>query len=204
MDILRATYTTHPMHEAFQHDVFQMLIAVVLSQRATDAMTIPVAKKLFEVAPAPQAIVELPLVELEKIIRPIGFFHQKAVALKKLSSAILEKHGGKVPTIEEQLLALPQVGRKTANIILTMFFETPQIAVDVHVHRITNRLGWVRTKTPEQTEVELTRIIPKDYIEMTNQVFVRHGQVLCRPVAPWCSRCPVLQYCKRVGVTASR
>lgn len=204
MKILEETYTTHPMHEAFQHDPFQMLIAVVLSQRATDAMTIPVAQLLFKHAPTPQQILELPLKKLEEIIRPIGFFHQKASALKKLSAAIIEKHDGEVPAKEEALLGLPQVGRKTANIILTMFFKTPQIAVDVHVHRIANRLGWIKTTAVEETEIELTRLIPKDFLEITNTVFVRHGQETCRPVAPWCSRCPVAAYCPRVGVAISR
>jgi endonuclease-3 len=139
--ILQKTYTTHPMHEAFKDDAFQMLIAVVLSQRATDAMTIPVAHTLFEVAPTPHAIATFPQHELEKILRPIGFFHAKAAAIQKLSRAILEKHHGKVPQFEVDLLALPQVGRKTANIMLTLFFGKPQIAVDVHVHRITHRLG---------------------------------------------------------------
>ncbi len=204
MQILKETYTDHPMHEAFQHDPFQMLIAVVLSQRATDAMTIPVAQHLFKNAPTPQAIIKMPLEKLEQIIRPIGFFHAKAAALKKLSAAIVEKHAGKVPSTEEFLLGLPQVGRKTANIMLTMFFKKPQIAVDVHVHRITHRLGWVDTKTVEDTEVELTRLIPREFLDITNVVFVRHGQDTCRPVAPWCSRCPVAAYCPRVGVALSR
>lgn len=204
MQILKKTYTDHPMHEAFQHDPFQMLIAVVLSQRATDAMTIPVAQHLFKNAPTPQEIVAMPLHKLEQIIRPIGFFRTKAAALKKLSAAIVEKHAGKVPSKEESLLDLPQVGRKTANIMLTMFFKKPQIAVDVHVHRITHRLGWLDTKTVEQTEIELTRLIPQEYLDVTNIVFVRHGQETCRPVAPWCSRCPVSAYCQRVGVALSR
>jgi endonuclease-3 len=204
MEILLKTYLDHPMHEAFKHDVFHMLVAVILSQRATDAMTIPVAKNLFATAPTPRALAKLPLQKIEAIIKPIGFYHQKAAALKKLSAILVEQYHGKVPSKEEQLLALPQVGRKTANIILTMFFDTPQIAVDVHVHRIANRLGWIRTKTPEETECELTRIIPKEFHERANHVFVRHGQVTCRPLSPWCSRCPVRIYCKRVGVTTSR
>ncbi len=192
------------MHEAFGDDPFCMLVAVVLSQRATDAMTIPVAHKLFQKAKTPQEIVELSSKTMETILHPIGFYRQKTRALKALSRMLIEKFDSKVPSTEQELLSLPQVGRKTANIILTLFFHTPQIAVDTHVHRITNRLGWVTTKTPEETERELTKIIPAHYIPIVNQVFVRHGQDVCKPIAPWCSKCPVYIYCKRVGVTGSR
>jgi endonuclease-3 len=201
---LQKTYTSHPMHEAFKHDVFHMLIAVVLSQRATDAMTIPVAQSLFRKAPTPQAIVKLPLSSLEAILRPIGFFHAKATALKKLSQHLIDHHRGRVPHTEAELLAIPQVGRKTANILLTLFFNTPQIAVDVHVHRITQRLGWLTSKTPEETEGKLTKLIPKHLIPDTNRIFVRHGQEICKPVSPKCSICPVEGYCKKVGVARSR
>jgi endonuclease-3 len=202
--ILQKTYTTHPMHEAFKDDAFQMLIAVVLSQRATDAMTIPVAHTLFEVAPTPHAIATFPQHELEKILRPIGFFHAKAAAIQKLSRAILEKHHGKVPQFEVDLLALPQVGRKTANIMLTLFFGKPQIAVDVHVHRITHRLGWVKTKNPEETELALTQLIPHQLIHDVNRVFVRHGQEICKPLSPKCSICPIQIYCPKIGISNSR
>ena len=204
MDILRRTYVTHPMHEAFKHDSFQMLVAVVLSQRATDAMTIPVAKNLFTLAPTPQKLANLPVKTLENMVKPIGFYHAKATALQKLSHALIAKHNGKVPSTEVDLLALPQVGRKTANIMLTLFFNTPQIAVDVHVHRIAHRLGWTNTKTPEETERALTKLIPRQYIHDVNRVFVRHGQDICRPLHPWCSRCPIAHYCKRVGVVSPR
>lgn len=181
-----------------------MLVAVILSQRATDAMTIPVAQTLFQTAPTPQAIVRLKIQTLENIIKPIGFFRAKAKAIQKLSHMLIEKFSGQVPNTESDLLSLPQVGRKTANIMLTLFFNTPQIAVDVHVHRITHRLGWVNTKTVDETEVALTNIIPKDLIYDVNRVFVRHGQEICRPISPKCSICPVKKYCKRVEVTQSR
>ncbi|KKS31270.1 MAG: Endonuclease III [Candidatus Amesbacteria bacterium GW2011_GWA2_42_12] len=204
LKILQKTYLTHPMHEAFKHDPFQMLVAVVLSQRATDAMTIPVAKRLFNQAGTPAEIAQLSTEKLEAILRPIGFFHAKAAAIQKLSKIIVEKFDGKVPTTEVELLSLPQVGRKTANIMLTLFFNTPQIAVDVHVHRITHRLGWVRTKTTDETEVALTKLIPKKFIHDVNRVFVRHGQVICKPISPKCSICPIQQYCTQVGVMSSR
>ncbi len=202
--ILQKTYLTHPMHEAFKHDPFHMLIAVVLSQRATDAMTIPVAKALFAQAETPTKILQLPLTKLETILRPIGFFHAKAAALKKLSQLIVTNFHGKVPKTKTDLLSLPQVGRKTANIMLTLFFNTPQIAVDVHVHRITHRLGWVHAKTPDETEVALTKLIPKHFIHDVNRVFVRHGQEVCKPVSPKCSICPINTYCPKIGVKTSR
>lgn len=201
MEILHKTYPDHPMHQAFGNDPFQMLVAVILSQRATDAMTIPVAASLFMVAPTVHDIAKIDLHLLENIIRPIGFFHQKARALKKLANTLLKKHQGLVPSSESELLALPQVGRKTANIMLTLFFHTPQIAVDVHVHRITHRLGWIATRSVEETEKDLSECIPKKYIPITNQVFVRHGQEICRPIHPKCSQCPIEKYCKKVGLT---
>ena len=204
LSILQKTYLTHPMHEAFKHSSFQMLVAVVLSQRATDAMTIPVAKALFAQAGTPKKILHLPLKKLETILRPIGFFHAKAAALKKHSHVIETNFHGKVPQTEVELLSLPQVGRKTANIMLTLFFKTPQIAVDVHVHRISHRLGWTRTKTTDETEVALTKLIPKNLIYDVYRVFVRHGQEICKPVSPKCSICPIHIYCSKVGVKTSR
>jgi len=204
LDILFQTYPSHPMHEAFQHNPFHMLIAVVLSQRATDARTIPVAQHLFTFADTPLKIIQLPIVKLEEILHPIGFYQHKALALKKLSQQLIERFDGKVPSTEEELLSLPQVGRKTANIMLTMFFNTPQIAVDVHVHRITNRIGWIQTQKPEETEQQLTAIIPNDKVNRVNEVLVRHGQEICRPIRPKCSICPINTYCKKVGVETSR
>lgn len=204
MDILHRMYPNHPMHQAFGDDPFKMLVAVVLSQRATDAMTIPTASALFARAATPKAMLTLSDAEMEQAIRKIGFYRQKTKALKKLCAVLLDKWNGEVPSTEEGLLSLPQVGRKTANIILTLFFRTPQIAVDIHVHRITHRLGWVDTKTPEETERVLTKRIPKKYIPMTNQVFVRHGQEICRPTSPLCSKCPIERYCPKVGVGRHR
>lgn len=198
--LLRTSYPTLPMHEVHGHDPFQMLVAVVLSQRARDAVTVPTASLLFQRIHTPQQLLDLPLKELEAIIKPIGFQVAKAVALKKLAKSLVEKYNGIVPSTEEELLSLPQVGRKTANIILTTFFDTPQIAVDIHVHRITNRLGWIRTTSVEDTEQELTWIIPKELHEVVNQVFVAHGQHICLPRTPRCSTCPVEKYCLKVGV----
>lgn len=188
------------MHEIHGHDPFRMLVAVILSQRARDSVTVPLASTLFATASTPQEFVDLSLEKLEKIIHPIGFYHAKALAIKKLAHMLIEKFDGQVPRTEHELLMLPSVGRKTANIILTTFFDTPQIAVDIHVHRITNRLEWVRTKTPEQTEKELTALIPKKFHAIVNRVFVAHGQQICLPRNPKCEECPIEKYCKREGL----
>lgn len=198
--ILDKTYPTLPMHEIHGHDPFQLLVAVILSQRARDSVTVPEAQKLFATHRTPQDFVKIPTLELEHKIRKIGFYKIKSQAIKKLSLILLEKHDGNVPGTEKELLELPHVGRKTANIILTTFFDTPQIAVDIHVHRITNRLGWVVTNKPKQTEQALTALIPRKWRPIVNRVFVAHGQSICLPRSPRCSTCPVERYCQKVGV----
>lgn len=203
LSILDTTYPTIAMHEVHGHDPFQMLVAVILSQRSRDSVTVPVAKQLFENTKTPQDFVSIPQKDLEEKIRAIGFYRAKADGIKKLSKILVEKYDGHVPAKEEDLLSLPHVGRKTANIILTTFFDTPQIAVDIHVHRITNRLGWVTTSKPEETEKALTKRIPKNLHSIVNRVFVAHGQTICLPRVPKCSVCPVRTYCPRVGVNSS-
>jgi endonuclease III len=200
LSILDRTYPTIAMHEVHGHDPFQLLVAVILSQRSRDSVTVPTAQKLFETVKTPADFVRIPQVELEQKIRAIGFYTAKAAAIKKLSAILIEKYNGQVPSREGDLLSLPHVGRKTANIILTTFFDTPQIAVDIHVHRITNRLGWVKTTKPEETEKELTRLIPKKWHSIVNRVFVAHGQTICLPRVPKCSSCPVEKYCQKVGI----
>ncbi len=200
LEILSRVYPTIPMHEVHAKNPFRLLVAVVLSQRARDSVTVPTAAKLFERITTANDLMELPIGELETIIKPIGFHHTKALALKKLARVLVENYDGVVPNTEKELLLLPQVGRKTANILLTEFFHTPQIAVDIHVHRITNRLGWVKTTQPETTEKELTHLIPKKWHQIVNRVFVMHGQHVCFPRNPNCTVCPILKYCKRVGL----
>lgn len=200
LTILDRIYPTIPMHEVHATSPFRLLVAIILSQRAKDTVTVPLTKKLFERVTTPEDLVALPLLELESIIRPIGFYHSKAKSLHDLAKVLIAHHQGTVPQTEAELLALPRVGRKTANILLTQFFHTPQIAVDTHVHRITNLLGWIHTKTPEQTEKELTKLIPKKWHTMVNRVFVMHGQHICLPRQPHCTHCPILLYCKRVGL----
>lgn len=189
-----------PMHEVHGHDPFQLLVAVILSQRSRDSVTVPLAVNLFRVARTPQEFNRLPLERLETLIQSIGFYKTKALAIKNCSQILVAKYNGQVPQTEAELLSLPHVGRKTANIILTTFFDTPQIAVDIHVHRITNRLGWVQTTKPEDTENKLTICIPKKLHAIVNRVFVAHGQTVCLPRNPRCHTCPIEKYCKKAGL----
>ena len=184
------------MARAFR-DPFQFLVAVMLSARSKDSATIPVAKALFTRAPTPAAIVTLERHEIETILRPIGFFRVKAIYLQGLSLKVLERG---MPTTFEELVTLPGVSRKTANVVLSQFYGEPAIAVDIHVHRITNRLGWVWTKTPEETEHALQKIVPRERWKDVNRLLVQHGQTICLPRKPKCSECPISQYCEKIGV----
>lgn len=202
LSILDQTYPTIAMHEVHGHDPFHLLIAVILSQRSRDSVTVPTATKLFAVAPTPLALAALPPHEVETIIHPLGFSSQRAKNIQAVARLLVEKYHSQVPSTEQELLSLPSVGRKTANILLTTFFGKAQIAVDVHVQRITNRLGWIRTTDPRTTEEKLTALIPKQFHGIVNRVFVAHGQTICLPRIPRCTTCPIKLYCDRVGVVS--
>lgn len=183
---------------------FQKLIATLLSARTRDSTTIPIVQETFKHYPTPKDFVTLPQPKLEKMIYGIGFYRTKAKHIKKLSAILLEKYNGHVPRTMEELTSLPGVGRKTAHCVLAYAFHQPAIAVDTHVHRISNRLGWVRTKTPEETELKLQKLIPQRLWTTVNAVFVAHGQSICAPINPKCAICPVKQYCvygrKKLGL----
>jgi endonuclease-3 len=187
-----------------RHKPFYILISTVLSARNRDEMTVKAVRKLFAKYRTPKQIASAPLKKLEPLIKQSGFYRTKARRIKEISKIILEKYKGKVPSTMEQLVALPGVGRKTAGCVMVYAFGKHAIPVDTHVHKISNRLGWVETKTPEQTEKELMKIIPKKYWLDVNEVLVIHGQTVCTPVAPKCSKCSILKYCRRVGVTTAR
>lgn len=203
LSILDQHYPTLPMHEVHGHDPFHLLIAVLLSQRSRDQVVVPLASRLFSHYPTVQAMNTASIQEIQELIKPAGFYVGKASAIKAISRILVEKYGGNVPSSEAELLSLPGVGRKTANIVLTSCFNTPQIAVDIHVHRITHRLGWVTTTTVLETEHALTQLIPKQFHARVNRVFVAHGQTLCLPRSPICSQCPIRTYCPRLGVQTS-
>jgi endonuclease-3 len=183
---------------------YQILIATILSLRTKDTLTAQIAPKLFALADNPHEMVLLSLEEIVEIIYPVGFYRNKAKSILAVSQKLIDDHEGKVPDDLEALLELPGVGRKTANLVVTAGFNKPGICVDTHVHRISNRWGYVQTKTPEQTEFALRDKLPQEYWIEYNGLLVSMGQNLCTPISPWCSQCAVSQFCSRVGVERSR
>jgi len=184
---------------------FQVLISCILSLRTKDTTTGPAAKRLFKMAKTPKAMLKLSNKKIEKLIFPVGFYPTKAKYIKKTCRILVEKYNSKVPDKEEELLKLPGIGRKCMGIVMCYGFgKNSHIPVDTHVHKLTNRLGWVKTKTPEKTEQELIKIIPRKYWHDLNNLLVTHGQNVCVPVSPFCSKCYIRKYCPRVGVKKSR
>jgi endonuclease-3 len=187
-----------------EKDPFLVLIGCILSLRTKDEVTEAAMDRLTHRARTPQEILALPVQELERIIYPVGFYRTKARTIQEISRTVLEKYSGKVPHTMDQLLSFKGVGRKTANIVLTEGFNKAGIAVDTHVHRISNRLGVVSTRNPNQTEDALRTVLPRKYWKIYNMLLVTHGKRTCAPLSPFCSRCPIYAFCKRVGVPRSR
>ncbi len=185
-------------------DPFRVLVSCLLSLRTKDETTGPAARRLFALASTPQDMLALSARQIEAAIYPVGFYRVKARTLIDLSRTLVERYGGAVPNDLAELLTLKGVGRKTANLVLTQGFQKPGICVDTHVHRISNRWGYVRTANPHATEMALRRKLPAEYWLEYNDLLVAFGQTLCAPISPWCSRCPVAEYCPRRGVTRSR
>jgi len=183
---------------------FETLVSTILSLRTKDKVTEAASRRLLERAPTPRAVAGLSEGVVEKLIYPVGFYRTKAKNLLATCRIILDDHGGKVPRDMEALLKLPGVGRKTANLVLTVGFGDYGICVDTHVHRISNIWGYVKTKTPEETEFALRGKLPPKHWITYNDILVTFGQNLCVPVSPWCSRCPVARYCPRIGLKRSR
>jgi endonuclease-3 len=183
---------------------FETLVSTILSLRTKDAVTEVASRRLLARAPSPAAIAALPARTIERLIYPVGFYRTKARSLRATCRLLLERHGGAVPRTLEELLALPGVGRKTANLVLTIGHDEYGICVDTHVHRITNLWGYVATRSPDETEMALRGKLPRRHWKTYNDLLVTFGQNLCVPVSPWCSRCPVSRYCERVGLTRSR
>lgn len=183
---------------------FHILIATILSLRTKDTLTAVVSPRLFAAADTPAAMLALSEEQIAELIYPVGFYRTKARSIREICAILLERYGGAVPADLEALLALPGVGRKTANLVLTMGFELPGICVDTHVHRICNRWGYLETKTPEETEFALRAKLPPQYWIAINGLLVTLGQNICHPTSPKCSQCPVAAYCARIGVTRSR
>ncbi|MDE3019195.1 MAG: endonuclease III [Nitrospirota bacterium] len=185
-------------------DPFQILIACVLSLRTKDKTTAEASQRLFALASDPATMVQLPLRRIETAIYPVGFYRTKAKQIREICRRLLDVYGGSVPDEIDALLTLKGVGRKTANLVVTVGYQKPGICVDIHVHRISNRWGYIKTKTPEESEQALRRKLPRQYWITYNDLLVPFGQNICQPVSPWCSKCKLVAYCDRKGVTKSR
>ena len=183
------------------HTPFRTLVFIMLSARSTDARTYQVCKNLFDIADTPEGVLKIKREKLKKILHPIGFYNTKTKNLVETSGKIIEQFNGSVPDNRKELMSLPGVGRKTANLVLNTVFGKKEIGVDVHVHKIANRLGWVKTKNHKQTELELKKLLPEKLWKKCNLIFVGYGQTVCTTKNPKCSECVVKKYCKRVGVS---
>ncbi len=185
-------------------DPYKVLISTVLSLRTKDEVTHKASERLYKKASTPWEMVKLSPNEIEKLIYPVGFYKRKAKNIIEISKILIEKYDGKVPDDIDELLKLPGVGRKTANLVVTLGYGKLGICVDTHVHRVSNRLGIVKTKTPEETEFALRKILPKKYWIEYNDLLVTWGQNICTPISPKCSMCKISSYCNKIGVTKHR
>ena len=185
-------------------DPFKILIATILSARTKDSTTAKAAARLFDKATSFVELDNLTLEEIQELIYPVGFYKTKAANIKKIPGVIKNQFDDNIPKTVDELTKLPGVGRKTANLVSSVAFGEDAICVDTHVHKIMNRLGYLKTKTPLETEMTLRKNLPKKHWRIVNNLFVAHGQNLCVPVSPYCSKCPIHKFCRRVGVKNSR
>jgi len=198
VEILDNYYPMHVMEDNYTGNPYKALVSCLLSLRTRDEITFPVAEKLFRTTDTPYKMINLSYEELCEKIKSINYYKTKAENILNISGILTEKYSGEVPSTMEELLAFRGVGRKTANIVLSVGFQKPAIAVDTHVHRISNRLGLVSTKTPEETEFALRESLPEKYWRKWNQIMVLHGKNTCKPITPLCKICPIIDYCNQV------
>lgn len=198
-----AEYTSYPL-DVTANDPFRVLVGTILSARTKDPVTNEAINRLWAVAKTPEGILGIPEKSLAELLKPVGFFNVKAKNLHRMSEQLISEFDGRVPDTRDALLSLPGVGRKVANLVLNICFGKPAICVDTHVHRICNRLGWVETESPEQTEFALMDCIAEKHWTVLNRVLVNHGQQVCNPVSPWCSRCLISTQCPKISVKTSR
>lgn len=184
---------------------FTTLISCILSLRTKDEVTDKASIRLFKKYTTPEKLAKAPIDEIEKLIFPVGFYHTKAKRIKEISGHLIDKYNGKVPDDFNELLKLKGVGRKTANIVMVYGYnKTGFLPIDTHCHRIPNRLGWIKTKTPEETEIKLKKILPRKFWDDFNNLFVQFGQTICVSISPFCSKCPIEKLCKKVNVETQR
>lgn len=187
-----------------EKDPFKVLMSTILSLRTKDEVTVEASKRLYKILTKPEDINQLTDDEIEKAIYPVGFYKRKTRQIRKICLRLIEEFNSVVPDDLDTLLTFEGVGRKTANLVVAEGYQKPAMCVDVHVHRISNRFGYIRTKNPDETEMRLRAKLPQEYWIRYNSLLVAFGQSICRPVSPHCSKCPVLQYCRRVGVDQHR
>lgn len=187
-----------------QSDPYTILISTILSSRTKDEVTADATARLFSLASTPEEMISLSEEQIMDAIYPVGFYRTKAKTIRHVSHVLIERFGSRVPDTLEQLLTLKGVGRKTANLVLSLAYNKDGLCVDTHVHRISNRLGYVKTRTPGETEFALRKKLPRQYWSRYNTLMVAFGRNVCFPISPLCSRCPVERYCERVGVKRSR
>ena len=197
------------LHERYQErystqSPFRVLVSTVLSQRTRDEITDIATERLFSLYDTPQKLVDASLWEIEDRIKPVGFYHTKAKRLKEISSILIQRYNGNVPGDIDELLSLPGVGRKTANCVLVYGFGIPALAVDTHVHRISNKVGLVDTRNPHDTEVELSKIVPREEFGFLNTSMVRFGKEICKPLYPLCKACGIKNICDRESKQSGR
>lgn len=187
-----------------RRDPFSILISTIISLRTKDEVTHAASERLFALASDPESMAAVEESEIASAIYPAGFYRNKAKQIRESSRIIASEHGGRTPSTQKELTALPGVGRKTANLVLGLGFGIPAICVDIHVHRIPNRLGWIETRSPDESEQALMEILPERLWIPVNNLLVRFGQQRCTPVSPFCSSCPLRAECPKVGVTRRR
>ena len=187
-----------------RRDPFEILISTLLSLRTKDEVTAAASERLFALASTPEGMLRLPQEQIQRAIFPVGFYRNKAETIHHVCRELIARFRSRVPETIEELLTIKGVGRKTANLVVSLGFGGPGLCVDTHVHRISNRLGYIRTKTPDETEFALRAKLPPDHWSRYNTLLVAFGRNTCRPVSPLCSGCPVAAFCDRVGVVKSR
>ncbi|MCS7134347.1 MAG: endonuclease III [Candidatus Pacearchaeota archaeon] len=207
MEILEKIYSRYEkpaVRKSSKYDPFRVLITCLLSLRTKDENTEKAAKNLFLHAKTPEEILKIPTKKLEKIIYSSGFYKRKARIIKHVCKELLERFKGKVPEKKEELLSIKGIGQKTANIVLAFAYGKDALPIDTHCHRIPNRIGWIKTKTPEETEKKLKKLLPKRFWREFNTTMILFGRTICTPISPKCSICPIRRVCKRIGVKKSR
>jgi len=196
---------SHPDWDDIVNTPFTTLISCLLSLRTKDEVTAKASYRLFKKYNTPEKLSKVSEKEIQSLIYPVGFYKIKAGRIKEISKTLLKEYNGQVPDDFDELLKLKGVGRKTANIVMVYGHKKSNyLPIDTHCHRIPNRLAWIETKTPEQTEEELKKILPKKYWDDFNHLFVKFGQTICVPISPFCSKCPIEKYCKKKDVNKSR